>query len=380
MKNKDFNEEEIAQLLSSMPKIHDKQNKEALFRKVKHSLDHEKKKRRYFTPGVAVAFALILISIISISLFKNNDFLSTGSMNESKEEAKMDRKVESFDNEEMSILMEDQPFGKTSVYQEDLVENEDIFVYGVPDENFQNIIPITIIHSVNEEQSWIENYNSLMPKLKEEEWGLTEYYPIQGAFSKVDDETLKLNAKENHPYGMSSASESIFFNSLTVSFQSQGVRKIDLYTNNEPGILFGNTGKLTTFDINQSNKHGYFFYQTDNGYFYLVPYPNPFETIDEAFTAMKSKVETHNLLPSIPENVTFQNNNSGDTLNIEFTDQTTLEPSTDTIRMFEAILLTAKEFGYDQVIFSNTGFSEIGDFVLTKPIQVPISPNKIQLN
>ena len=42
--------------------------------------------------------------------------------------------------------------------------------------------------------------------------------------------------------------------------------------------------------------------------------------------------------------------------------------------MIEAILLTAKEYGFDTVQFKNTNVKNIGRFDLEHPIQVPIAP------
>lgn len=48
--------------------------------------------------------------------------------------------------------------------------------------------------------------------------------------------------------------------------------------------------------------------------------------------------------------------------------------------MIEAILLTAKEFGFKKVQFQNAGNEKIGHFNLRKAIEVPVAPNLIDLH
>ncbi|MDV2888039.1 hypothetical protein RYX45_23020, partial [Alkalihalophilus pseudofirmus] len=46
-----------------------------------------------------------------------------------------------------------------------------------------------------------------------------------------------------------------------------------------------------------------------------------------------------------------------------------------TLFSFEALLLTAKEFGIEKVVIKNPPSKQIGPFELTKENKVPIAPN-----
>lgn len=384
MKNKDLHDEEIEQLLKAMPKIKDVQKKDVLYRKVMQSINHEEKKKRIFvTPKLVVACALILIAIISFSFLKNNE-ISINPYNQMKEEAFDDNSVKNeldknSDQMENQILLTS-VLEKMSVYKDDLLENERVFVYGIPDQQFQNVIPITIVSKVSQDQSWLDRYNQIMKLLQEEEWGLFDYYPYEGNVSKIDNSTLKFAVNKTHSYGNSSAQETTFFTSLMENFRGQGFKKIELYTENSPGIDFSNTGTIDQIEIRNINKNGYFLYYTDKGYQFLVPYRNTYNTIEEALTAMKSDIETHHLYSSIPKHVSFSQKDSGNLLTIQFTDPSLIEENSESMKMIEAILLTAKDFGYEQVQFTNTGLTTLGEFNLSQPIDVPIGPNRIKID
>jgi hypothetical protein len=45
------------------------------------------------------------------------------------------------------------------------------------------------------------------------------------------------------------------------------------------------------------------------------------------------------------------------------------------LHSFEAVLLTAKEFGVEKVVVENAPLQSLGPFDLTKEINVPLAPN-----
>ncbi|UOK56899.1 hypothetical protein MGI18_19400 [Bacillus sp. OVS6] len=48
--------------------------------------------------------------------------------------------------------------------------------------------------------------------------------------------------------------------------------------------------------------------------------------------------------------------------------------------MLEAILMTAKEFGYENVKFEGINVDRVGDMNVTEAVPVPFSPNPVELN
>ena len=94
---------------------------------------------------------------------------------------------------------------------------------------------------------------------------------------------------------------------------------------------------------------------------------------------MKEQVESHKLEPSIPRSVEFQIKElENGQLSIRFSEGFSLKEIPESERMIEAILLTAKEFGFHAVQFENTGVMELGMYRFEKPVEVPIAPNLVE--
>lgn len=95
---------------------------------------------------------------------------------------------------------------------------------------------------------------------------------------------------------------------------------------------------------------------------------------------MKTGIETYNLKASIPDDIDFETEVvSDEQLLITFEDDADIKNDEETLYTIEAILLTAKEFEYNEVKLENTEIDQIGRFDLEKEIQVPVAPNKRDL-
>jgi hypothetical protein len=60
---------------------------------------------------------------------------------------------------------------------------------------------------------------------------------------------------------------------------------------------------------------------------------------------------------------------------LSFDSSSSLQDNQQSILSFEAVLLTAKEFGIEKVIIKDPPLTNLGTFDLTKEIKVPIAPN-----
>src|SRR5690606_9307829 len=138
-----------------------------------------------------------------------------------------------------------------------------------------------------------------------------------------------------------------FFKSLDY-LKYQNIDKVYLNEGSNRGVDFSHTGKIYEYKIDDS-RSGYLIYQTKNQV-YFTPSPNKFDSIEDALLDMKNKNETYHLEPSIPNQIEFSvANNESNQLKLEFRNDIKLIENNETIRMIEAILLTAKEYGYDTV-------------------------------
>lgn len=108
---------------------------------------------------------------------------------------------------------------------------------------------------------------------------------------------------------------------------------------------------------------------------YLVPTKEQHKTIDEAFAQMWKGDEIGYLSPSLPENFKLAKTESNDkVLEITLTDETKLQE--DFMPNLEAILMTASEFDYKGVRFTNANIDQLGPFNLKEVLPLPLAPNK----
>lgn len=360
-------------------------------KRLQEEMESPRQRRRpILWPVIASIAAMFLIFVLSTSLlFRNDDLAGSNQAELDREQFTMEDELPEIVREENQSTTQDQLFTneikiadaalRTAIYEEDLAGNEFTLTLNVPDEMFQNAIPVSVIVQDIEGRTWLDQYIDVMNGINEEELGLAEYYPLNGTFTLTDAGSVSLNLNSNHTYTMGTAGETMFFKSLD-ALKYQGIAEVHLFENFEPGIqLHHEDEKLTVYSIRPTQNTGYLLYETDRQVF-LTPSPNSYETIGESFQEMKTGIEKNELAPSIPDFVDFKIiHENPDTLSLSFSPTTEFPDDRSFVYMIEAILLTAKEFGFQYVHFNNIGMDHFQDFDFTKPVHVPVAPNRIQL-
>jgi hypothetical protein len=187
-----------------------------------------------------------------------------------------------------------------------------------------------------------------------------------------------VDVPSTHQYGQGSTTETNFINVLQKDISSNSdIRKIKFSTNGKPGIELGNFGSKEELDIVIEKNHSFFFYYSEgNDIPYLVPSIETYKDIKTALEAMKKDQPQlglkSSLLPSLPINDVSIN---GKTLHVTITNNSSLRDDQLTLNAYEALLLTAKEFGLEKVIINNSPLKNLGPFDLTKENKVPRAPN-----
>lgn len=390
MKKERIQESEIIELFQQLPRIQDQRDSTEIYQQIlkKINTNKTKRKRKAFISFPAIAFAsvLFLSVLIASSFFQSNSVQDqTGSYRNGVEEIgiklsdTLNHKESAKENqqEKMSEIESTNKMIKTALYSTDLQPDELFVTLAIPDEQVQNIIPITFVVKKSEGKNWLDLYNEIAGKVQESSLELGEFYPYQGELTLENNDEIRFTINEDHSYDLSSTSETLLMKSFE-SFRYQNIKKVNLYSKDQKGVYLPHSGELEQFEIPQFPKVGYFIYQTKN-HIYLAPSPKSYENINDALSDMTNQIETHNLKPSIIDNLTVsaQENHNGQ-LTVYFPEKTILKNNENTIRMIEAILLTAKDFGFDKVLFRNIVTDLIGDFYLKEPINVPIAPNKIE--
>ena len=103
---------------------------------------------------------------------------------------------------------------KTALY-DDEVGNGTVITYWIPDSQAQILVPVSTVVNIDSNKDWLTTFTESMGLLKEEEWGLTDYYPLNATF-KWDsiNNTVTVDVPKDHKYGQGSAAETNFINSL----------------------------------------------------------------------------------------------------------------------------------------------------------------------
>lgn len=389
MKKSEWSDKQLEELLRQMPKIQDHRNPRDIYQ----NLSIKKRKRpTWIIPSFATAAALLLFFLLVPRLLGGTQY----SLDSAKQEESASEEKLSNSEDRSSLMMEKEDTAriengisgtdpkmlmtgnKTALYDGE-VGNGTVITYWIPDSQAQILVPVSIVVTPDNNKNWLMVFTESMGLLNEVEWGLTDYYPLNANFElDIKTNTVIVDVPEDHQYGEGSTSETSFINLLEKNIASNSqVNKILLTTNGESGIEFGNFGLIEEIAVKPKGKHAYFFH-TPEGMTttYLVPSTSTYQDIETAFEAMKTDQPKVGLAaslgPSFPiKEVTVQNN----TLIINLDQNTQMENNQDTVSSFEAILLTAKEFGIETITILNAPIKFLGPFDLSKEMKVPIAAN-----
>ncbi|HAQ08122.1 MAG TPA: hypothetical protein DCR24_11610 [Bacillus bacterium] len=402
MKKSQLSDKQLEDILRQMPKVKDHRDPRDIYQNIAHRVE----KRRlpaWIVPSVATAAVLMLAFILSSGFLDRNqsaDF-SLDSKSSSESPMEMDSASEkkaveeSADTAKSSLNMdlndsskqksenflamneENSYGGLTALYAEEVeAGNQQILTYATPDENVQMLVPVTVTIPKSEGKTWFDTFTETMPMLREDEWGLSEYYPFEGSLSYSEDTNdLLFKVEEGHAYQHGSTNGPNFLKSVDLNFGGQGLGMIRFETGGQEGIDFGHGTILKDKKISLKQNRAFLIYQTDNNHIYLVPTQEEFSKLEEAFEKMKSGNRYEGTEASIPDK--WKMEISGETDSTVIITLKHNEALTEEFLLnLEAILLTAKDFGYEAVKIENGGTKQLGPFNLNLPINVPLAPNK----
>ncbi|MDR6122536.1 hypothetical protein QFZ87_002133 [Bacillus sp. SLBN-46] len=392
MKKSEWSDRELEELLMQMPKIKDHRNPRDIYQNL--SLKRRKTKT-WLLPSLATAAALLLFFILVPKLMDGANSSSDKqaeitSFNQETKDADQKKNSTFALNKGESSSKEKALSGtpknevmatstvKTAIYADD-VGNGKVLTYWIPDPQGQILIPVSTVVAKADNESWLTLYNENMANLKEEEWGLTDFYPLNVTMSvNSDNTTIQVDVPLNHQYGQGSTNETNFINVINKDISSNSdIKKVKFSTNGEPGIELGNFGNKQEVDINVVKNHGFFFYYpTGSDVPFLTPSTTTYSDINKALDAMKTDQTELGLTGSLSPLLPVSDVSIADkTLVLSFKGNTMLQDNQMTVSAFEALLLTAKEFGLEKVVVKDSPILQLGPFDLTKENQVPVAPN-----
>jgi hypothetical protein len=392
VKKSEWSDKELEELLMQMPKIKDNRHPRDIYQ----NLSLKKRKAKpWLLPGLAAAAALLLFAILVPKVMDGPQNYSQDAKQEAK--SSVNKEMKEADRKESPIALKKDDTSanneassgaskssiaktdsiKTAIYSDD-VGNGKVLTYWVPDPQAQILIPVSTIVTNDTNKSWLTLFNENMANLKEEEWGLSDFYPLNATMTLVDNDTaVQVDVPANHQYGQGSSNETSLVKIISRDiFSNSNIKKVKYTTNGQQGIEFGNLGVKQEEDITVEEKHAIFFYFPEGSDIpFLTPSVKTYTDINQALEAMKTDAELGlrssltSLLPLGEVSIADQ------TLTVSLNGNTALKDDQTTLSAFEALLLTAKEFGLEKVILKDSPITNLGPFDLTKATNVPVAPN-----
>ncbi|MCY7902306.1 GerMN domain-containing protein [Bacillus inaquosorum] len=369
MMKSDWNEEQIKELLSQLPAVKDHRSPQDIYKLLTMAKSKKKPAVRWIGPACATAIAVYIAFIISPHFF---------------DQAQPQQKDASQENAVTKTETADSPKAASSLDQTSFVvpekEQNNYTTVAIADAETSAIIPISI-KKTNADQtiqdmlsksseldildhpitipSFIDEVE-IKEKPKQKELSIRVHQLIT-AFSVKDDTLLKKLLKESLKW---SPYEKIKF----LSDQK-----------NEDGAVIGSYGTFTEIPIPKQSKRAYYLYQNKQGQDFLVPSEKTFDTVKEAVKEMESSSQK-DTTPLIQEGAVQSVTKKQKHLYINFSKDSEVEDSIAGILMLEGLLLTAKEFGFTEVTFTETRTKKIGRYDVSDAIPVPAAPNPISIN
>lgn len=375
----DYNDKQLKKQLQQLPKITDNRSKAVVYRQLSESLQRKQAagKRMRLIPILAVGFVLI-IGFFSIPIFYSFDFFLT---TEDSADHKTTEKNEIYDQAiEQETTYSNQPesnFEKNSFVIHDTNASEQIIYAAIADEQLQYTIPISFI--IREANNLQAAYNQIDSFIKELEIS-NERYLLHGVTYELKQKEQKATLKIPMDFFKK---EKIVANNLLeqhimTMFLPYQIRTINFKQGNQEKIDGDLYSKIT---LTPNPRYSYKLYKQATEK-WLVQIPNNHhETIKEAIQKLQVSDEKFGIKRTIPKDSEYELTTSQDTLQIRFSKKLENITKVNLVLLIESVLMTAKSYGYQQVIFQNlTTGNKIENYNLAKPISVPQAPNPVYID
>ncbi|WP_246942277.1 GerMN domain-containing protein [Bacillus pinisoli] len=394
MKKSEWSDKQLEEFLQHMPHIKDRQSSDELYRKINARMQEEQVRKKtvktWVLPSIAAVAAVLLIMVIGPSFLQYSGGSSeeSASVEEANEEMTMIKEGES---ESTSIVGENSAASMdksmeitvaSPVLNQILTSADDNYVtIGVVDEQYMSVVPITFVLN-DAATSRLELVEQALDQLPYENFGLGVTPLSNLDFEEVGDNKVEVIFPEG--FVSKGFEDTAYFEGIIETLRWMGYTEAILKMKDGTQVELGKYGPRDTISLSMSTLKGYFASTSGNGATYLVPSNATYSSFGEALEGMKGN-ENH-LQPTIPSNITIETSEiDNDSLLVTFSPESSInQEDSSHILMIKAILLTAKEFGYQDVTFENTPERMDGIELQVKnqpnPVQVPLAPNYINFN
>ncbi|MGX1263908.1 hypothetical protein RKD55_001712 [Rossellomorea marisflavi] len=371
MKQSDWNDRDIEKLVKKLPKIKDGRKPESIYASIREQGEKQRlRKGKKIIPGLVTVAAILIFTLLSPALLQQSPV----------EESRSDQGASTM-NESNDLQADKAVTGKEnrlSLY-ENMVEDAVVYTFGlVSPEGVP--VPVSVTKHLSDGDEWLDGYTQLAKLIPEEELGMEEFVPLEGTVSKGYGDDLNFTLNENQAYTGNSTMEYAFYYSLYYSFQGRGFDQLHLKDKDGNDPQFTGYGVLKKIELPKNAKQAFFLYSPNGLDHFLVPDNLKYEDLDSAVTSM-NEAGSEFYESAIPEGLNVRVVEKGAYPTISFMNEVHLEnmEEKEALELIESLLLTARSFGYKQVMFENISEEEWGGFTFDAPIETPIAPNRITL-
>ncbi|WP_163537682.1 hypothetical protein [Gracilibacillus sp. YIM 98692] len=385
----------VEDMLQKLPKIEDKRSKHHVYQRVQEELHHQttkRKKWKLWIPAAATACSIVLIFLIVRSIdFQTNDMASDETRSENSNDANHNMAIQESERQaddtaeeeqaEFSTLDQDDEIRSETYHLEDEGHPELFEVYTAwKINNAPYFIPITIMDpSGGGEFDYF--FQDLRRFIDIDENGLQDPqirlldFDIRLAESHVNIHM------DNQNYGTDNQLTAPMYQKIiSLMFAPYGIEQITL-SGPHPFVeaLSDNNGNMELdVQLMQNVAYKIYQYQVDSPT-WLVPISSEnLNSLEDALTEMKTHEEVSTIQATIPLDADLNVEREGEMVNIHI-DSSSIQDNQQTINMVEAILMSAKSFGYEQVDFE-IGIQQAGKYDLSTPVEIPKQMNPIILH
>jgi len=384
---------EIEATLKKLPKINDHRSAQMIYMEVNQSKEIQGKKhnrfRYVFVSAVAIMIFVIISSTILLNEQHSSEERSSKSSDISEEYKVSDIKETSLRDDATSnvtgfkegeVIEAVQTSDVRLLYPSD-VNNNHYFTLAVPTLDVQYLVPFTIKLESNSMEQNINRLKEVEGMINEASFGLADYFPLNAQFSYLEEANaviVDVPSENDYLYH-----DRVFLEMLRETFMYQDIDKIIFKTEGSNGIEFSHMGLLEEDEVVHHRQRAIYLYQYDEqspGLF--VSSINQYDDITIAFEAMKQGDDPVNeaISTTIPASIQFDMvEENGRQLIITFSNDTVLENSKQYELAIAAMLLAAREFDFQTVLFRNGKIDTVGPFNLNEELEVPIAPNLIEV-
>lgn len=367
-------DEQLIDTLKQLSQIEDQTDKDELFQRISTQMNNKKQRNHYkfwpiFSTVVVTLFILVMIPILlNLDMPETSDNDSTGDAVEESSQYDVAMNVEQSDVER-NIEVHD---SQIESYVVQSIDEDSTIIYGaVTDKQLQTVIPLSII--IPKEVDLNTHYNQLDQYLDETGWGVNEYVLNNVQFDlDLASEEVNIQIPEDFSLGEGSSNPSMFEKTLSLMFTPYHIEKVVF----NDKIDLGSIGYVSELSLLKPEKQNYKVFQADeHRRKFLVPMKSEDYTIEEAFEDMKEGEEAFHIYATIPDDVEISLEMSDRELIISLNDDDIFNDEQKATIMIEAILMTAKSFGYEFVTFSDVSVDQVGPYQLSESIPVPEAIN-----